>query len=329
MKTPVRLGLYGLGLVVAFVAAFFIASVVVPPTAVEARMQAADEGSHGGHGAEAESSGNAGASAEAPRGVTLEADGFVLGPVSAPHEVGESGELSFSILDAEGAPLTEYTESHEKDLHLIVVRTDGEQFRHVHPEIDADGVWSVPWEWDEAGSYRVFADFQPGDAEEALTLTRTLNVGGEFTPADVHETRLESKVDGYDVTLEGDLTAGAASTLTLTVARDGEPVTSLEPYLGAFGHLVALRDGDLEYLHVHPEGEEPQSGDRSGPEVEFATEAPTPGLYLLYFDFQVDGEVRTASFVVDAAASDAAAGDAPADEDHDDAGSGGDHGDDH
>src|SRR5699024_11235811 len=56
--------------------------------------------------------------------------------------------------------------------------------------------------------------------------------------------------------VEGDLTAGEASQLTMTVTRDGEPVTELEPYLGAFGHLVALRDGDLAYLHVHPHEDE-------------------------------------------------------------------------
>ncbi len=72
----------------------------------------------------------------------------------------------------------------------------------------------------------------------------------------------------------------------------------MQPYLGAFGHLVALRDGDLAYLHVHPEGAEPETGQLSGPTVEFATEVPTPGRYLLYFDFQVDDEVHTASFVV-------------------------------
>jgi hypothetical protein len=87
--------------------------------------------------------------------------------------------------------------------------------------------------------------------------------------------------------------------LTATVTKDGEPVTTLEPYLGAYGHLVALRDGDLAYLHVHPEGDEPQPGSTSGPDVEFMTEAPTPGRYLLYLDFKVDGEVRTASFVLD------------------------------
>lgn len=40
--------------------------------------------------------------------------------------------------------------------------------------------------------------------------------------------------------------------LTLSVAKGTHPVTDLQPYLGAYGHLVALRQGDLAYLHVHP-----------------------------------------------------------------------------
>ena len=77
-------------------------------------------------------------------------------------------------------------------------------------------------------------------------------------------------------------------------------MTTLEPYLGAFGHLVALREGDLAYLHVHAEGDEPQARDTAGPEIGFAAEAPTADRYLLYLDFQVDGQVQTAEFVIDA-----------------------------
>ena len=85
----------------------------------------------------------------------------------------------------------------------------------------------------------------------------------------------------------------------MTITSDGEPVTELEPYLGAFGHLVALREGDLAYLHVHPHGEEPQPGQTSGPEIVFEATAPTPGRYLLYLDFQVVGQVHTAPLVLD------------------------------
>ena len=85
------------------------------------------------------------------------------------------------------------------------------------------------------------------------------------------------------------------------VTSDGQPVTTMQPYLGAYGHLVALRAGDLAYLHVHPEGAEPVTGQTSGPDVQFATTAPTSGRYHLYFDFQVDGTVHTAQFTLDTA----------------------------
>ncbi|MGF3053683.1 hypothetical protein ACQUSY_06920 [Microbacterium sp. YY-03] len=235
------------------------------------------------------------------KGLSLDADGFVLSPVKAPSEVGTQGALSFQILTAAGEPVTEYTEAHEKDLHLIVVRSDGAEFRHVHPTLDAiTGTWSVPWSWDEAGTYRVYADFTPGtEGAEGITLTRSVDVAGDLSPA-TPEVQRVAEVDGFTVTLDGDLTAGESAELMISVERDGQPVTTLEPYLGAFGHLVALRQGDLAYLHVHAMGDEPEAGETAGPDIGFMAEAPTAGRYLLYLDFQVEGKVHTAEFVVDA-----------------------------
>ena len=129
-----------------------------------------------------------------------------------------------------------------------------------------------------------------GRPDPAVTATAPAPATGPVT---------ETTVDGFDVTVKGDLVAGSASELTMTITRDGEPVTTLEPYLGAFGHLVALRDGDLAYLHVHPHGDAPQAGETSGPEIVFEATAPTPGRYLLYLDFQIDGQVHTAPLVLD------------------------------
>ena len=100
------------------------------------------------------------------------------------------------------------------------------------------------------------------------------------------------------MTLDGDLTAGTDAKLTLTVTRDGQPVTDLEPYLGAYGHLVALRAGDLAYLHVHPEGTPDDGVTEPGPEVVFYAQVPSAGGYHLYLDFKHRGVVRTAAFTV-------------------------------
>lgn len=300
MNAAGRLGLYGAGVVVAFGGAFAIAAAVVPDSAVANWAAAASESSMADHAGM--SSDSTGETVTVP-GVSLSGYGYQLSPITARTDTGESGELSFQILDPAGTPLTAYETAHEKDLHLIAVRTDGTGFQHVHPTLDeTTGMWSTPWEWAAAGTYRAYADFVPdvADGPDKVTLTRTVEVAGQFTPNPATATSTTSEVDGYTVTLDGELTAGASSELTLSVTRDGNPVTSLQPYLGAFGHLVALRDGDLAYLHVHAEGDAPAEGDTAGPDIRFAAEAPTAGRYLLYLDFQVDGQVHTAEFVVDA-----------------------------
>ncbi|WP_309128805.1 heavy-metal-associated domain-containing protein [Microbacterium sp.] len=320
MNAAARLGLFGLGLVAVFGVAAAASGAIAPDgiatewtasqkdSAMQDHSTAATEApapsAHDGHGGPARA-GELG-------GLSLSAQGLTLDTVTAPTAAGEPGELSFRILDGHGEPVTEYEREHDKDLHLIVVRSDGAEFRHVHPEMDAAGVWSIDWSWREAGSYRVFADFTASGAE-AVTLSRSVQVSGAFAPVDPQPAR-HARVAGYDVHLRGDLAVGAASELTVEIAKNGAPVTALEPYLGAFGHLVALRQGDLGYAHVHPEGDAPRAGDTSGPDVSFAASVPTAGRYLLYFDFQVEGAVHSVPFVVDT--TDAAQGDDSDDHQH-------------
>ncbi|MFD5213840.1 heavy-metal-associated domain-containing protein [Microbacterium sp. NPDC058345] len=307
MNAAARLGLFGLGLVAVFGVAAAASGAIAPEgiaagwtteegTTMADHTQApahspapSTQSEHGGHDPSAQA-GHLG-------GLALAEAGYALDAITAPTAVDESGVLSFRIVDAHGEPVVDYTPEHDKELHLIVVRTDGAEFRHVHPERDAQGRWSIDWSWTEAGSYRVFADFAASGAE-GVTLSRTLDVAGEFRPVAPAPTR-DAEIAGYEVRLSGDLVAGSASDLTVSVIRDGAPVTTLEPYLGAFGHLVALRQGDLGYAHVHPEGAAPHDGDAAGPDVSFTASVPTAGRYLLYFDFRVDGTVHSVPFVVD------------------------------
>ncbi|MBX3195130.1 MAG: hypothetical protein KF727_08560 [Microbacteriaceae bacterium] len=305
MKTGARLALYGAGLVVAFGGAFGLAGVIVPNSLVDAWAEESETNSHGVGQSEAEQ----GVVGHVLNGLSLSADGYVLSPLDSPRAVGVLGEITFQVLDELGEPVTEFTTAHGEDLHLIVVRTDGAQFHHVHPELtESTGIWSAPWAWGEAGTYRVYADFTPTtEGASSITLTRTVEVAGDFAPVE-KTVRQTTEVDGFTVALHGDLVAGSSNQLTISITRDGEPVRTLEPYLGAFGHLVALREGDLAYLHVHAEGEDPTVGATAGPDIAFAAEAPTAGRYLLYLDFQVDGEVHTAEFILDATHGDGTQG---------------------
>ena len=58
-----------------------------------------------------------------------------------------------------------------------------------------------------------------------------------------------------------------------------------------------MRAGDLAYAHVHPI-EHDDDGSEPGV-VRFDAELSSAGRYGLFFDFQHDGTVRTASFTFD------------------------------
>jgi hypothetical protein len=243
-------------------------------------------------------------------GLTARADGFTLALADRTLPAGRT-RLDFQVLTSSGRPLLDYTREHEKDLHLIVVRRDLTGFQHVHPRLDrATGTWSVDVRL-TPGVWRVVADLVP-EGWEGITLADDVSVAGDFTPAalpgDDRTAEVATDAGTYTVTLEGDTAPGASTVLTTRVELDGEPVTDLEPYLGAYGHLVAMRAGDLGYLHVHPE-EGP-----AGPGIEFATAFPEPATYRLFLDFQHRGQVHTAAFTVESGG--APAGDGAGGSDH-------------
>jgi hypothetical protein len=302
MKAPLKIGMYVVALAAIFGVSYVAAAALVPD-AVAADWTARASASTAAHGGEHGDATIDPAVAGAPAlpGLAGEQQGYQLRDLTAPTVVGEQGVLSFRLTGPDGAGVTEYEVAHEKELHLIVVRTDGAQFRHVHPADDGDGRWSFPWQWDTGGSYRLFADFVPTRLGADLTLTTSVTVSGEVSPRPAVSDTIDD-AGAFTVRLTGSLISGEQSALTFDVARDGEPVTSLEPYLGAFGHLVALRDGDLAYLHVHPVGEPGDGVTAAGPQVRFMAQFPTEGNYLLYLDFQVDGQVHTAEFEVSATA---------------------------
>ncbi len=225
-------------------------------------------------------------------GLSIAADGhrFVVDDTLA-----DPGEFAFVIEGPDGEIVTGFDIEHEKRLHLVIASRDLTAYAHLHPEMDTDGRWTTDLPRLPAGAYRAFADFHPTGGE-AITLGVDLTNPGNVEAPPRLAPRTIDQIDGYEVRLSGQPAAGRSTTLELTVLLDGEDVTT-DPYLGARGHLVALRDGDLGYLHVHP-----LSDEGPGP-VRFAAEVPSPGSYALFFDFSHDGEVRTARFVIDVPAA--------------------------
>jgi hypothetical protein len=242
----------------------------------------------GGHTAGGEPGGHSGDAAAPVRGLAVSDDGLTLALDTAVLERGRPGELRFSIRGAGGTAIRDFDVEHEKRMHVIVVRRDGRGFQHLHPTLDEAGTWSAPLTLPEAGAYRVFADFKHDG--EARTLAADLTANGAAHYRALPEPAVTADAgDGYEVRLNaGGLRAGREAGLDFSVTRGGSAVEP-EPYLGARGHLVALREGDLAFLHVHPDEDS----------LAFIAEFPTAGRYRLYLQFKHEGRVHTAEFTQD------------------------------
>jgi hypothetical protein len=276
-----RLGYFAAALALLFAAAAVagrIADLDAPGGEGEAEA-AGEMGMDGGHGSMA---------ADPVRGLAVAEHGLRVVVETPALRRGASERLRFRIVDRGGRAVRDFDVEHTKRMHLIVARRDLTGFQHLHPEMAADGTWSAPVRLRDAGSYRLFADFSHDG--EATTLAADLRVDGaaDLKPLPAPQPAAVSD-GGYYVRLdERGARAGREAALRFTVTKDGRPVAT-EPYLGADGHLVALREGDLAFLHVHPT-------DAGGDAVGFEATFPTRGAYRLFLQFKVAGEVQTVAF---------------------------------
>jgi hypothetical protein len=219
---------------------------------------------------------------EAPqpvRGLAVSEQGLTLELARRTAPQGKPFALAFRIVDRRGQTVRDFDVEHTKRMHFIVVRRDMTGFQHLHPSQNADGTWSLPVTLPEAGTYRVFADFSVG--EKPYTLADDITVDGSVRSRRLPAPTGAVAVDGLRVAL-----TRKAGALDFTVTRAGRPV-ALQDYLGAKGHLVALRQGDLAFLHVHPDENR----------LRFMAEFPTAGTYRLFLQFKTtDGRLHTAAF---------------------------------
>jgi hypothetical protein len=231
----------------------------------------------------------------APRGLASAADGMRLALLTPELAPGRAQTLRFRVLGDHDEPVRSFALAHERRMHAILVRRDLSGFQHVHPTMAGDGTWSVPVRIDDPGSYRVYADFERDGRPTTLAADLRVDGAADLRPLPAPATHAVSD-GGDDVQLDaGSLHAGEETTLRFAVTDDGRPA-AIAPYLGAGGHLVALREGDLAFLHVHPVGEAVDG------RIAFETTLPSAGSYRLFLQYKVGTQVRTVAFTLEVTA---------------------------
>ncbi|PQV62704.1 hypothetical protein B1R32_12420 [Abditibacterium utsteinense] len=265
---------------------------------------------------------------------------FSSNPSAIP--VGKPATWNLQISDAKsGDAIKEFEVEMTKQMHLIVVKNDLSWFNHIHPQFQGNGKFTVTTTLPTAGSYKIYADYTVKGIGQQVPQFEFATAGATLAPAqndslsvskpqgawlvDKFNAHPESEPDTkggkqYEVALmpmPSPVVAGQDTMLHFQI-RDakGVPVKNLQPYLGAMGHCVILSSDTNSYLHSHPMGSDmkgmdhsmdnmkmetaaPKSGD---PNVMFHTNFPKAGLYKVWGQFQHEGKIITAAFVVRAAA---------------------------
>jgi Heavy metal binding domain len=226
---------------------------------------------------------------------------YKLDVTVAPSAGGGASGFRFVVRDPEsGEAVPGLLDVHERPFHLFILSRDLETFAHVHPERHDGGAFVVTHEL-PAGEYVLLADFLPAGGTSQL-VHRAVVTPGYTGPlfASAPEIRLlpaQQTAGGLRIRIDPGQPAARRESLVrfeVSDAATGGPVADLEPYLGASGHLLIVNQDLSIAIHSHPEG-----APSSGPLVIFGAVFPAPGRYKLWVQFQRNGQVVTAPFVIE------------------------------
>ena len=235
-------------------------------------------------------------------GLSATDGGFTLAATANRLTAQQPQTLHFKITDAQGMPVTSFVPDQTKLMHFYLIRSNLTGFQHLHPTMAPDGTWTASLAALAPGSYRAYTAFNAKNASGATVaevLSTTLSVPGSAPTSPPPAPATATSVDGYTLTVAGEMMAAMSHTLTITVSKNGKPVTDLQPYLQTYAHLTAIHAGDLAFAHLHPEGAAALT-DTGGPTLTFHAMLPKSGDWRFFIQFQTGGTLHTAAITLHA-----------------------------
>jgi len=223
-----------------------------------------------------------------------------------PPRAGNSTKLTVSITEQESGDIIEEFEiSHDKLMHIIIVGEDLSYFAHIHPMLETSSSnFTINHTFPESGNYKIWIDFKPKDGSQTIVAFK-LNVTGNPRHnliSMVNDNQYTKNIVGkhqVSLSIPKEIRTNDYVDITFSILDAFEnPITDLEPLMGAGGHSVIVSQDVRQFLHVHP-SEVVQSNWRGGPAVSFKTKFTYPGLYKVWGQFQHHGKVITADFILE------------------------------
>ncbi len=219
-------------------------------------------------------------------------------------------------------PPTSLERVHERPIHVLLVSKDLSEMHHIHPEPVTRRSYRLQYTFSRGGDYWLFADFTPAGGTQTIARF-PIHVDGSVQPAKPLRAAQFLHLSAPPVTVGGlcarlrvssPLQAGRDLTLgfDLEDATTHQPVTDLEPYLGAWGHIMLVRQDGSDFIHAHPKEAQPavdtnpwqhtHAAPGPGPStIETQTGFRRPGLYQMWLQVQREGQVITFPFTLQVA----------------------------
>src|ERR1035438_6885445 len=183
---------------------------------------------------------------------------------------------------------------HEKLFHLFIVSQDLQYFAHVHPEFDG-AAFRLNTVLPKPGTYRLLADFYPTGGTPQLA-PKNITTAGYTTPLEAAIPQLAPDLspkrgENLEVELKLDPPQPIAGKKTMLFVHL-TPAEGLEPYIGAWAHLLAVSNDLVDTIHDHPF----IAG--GGPDMQFNIFFPREAAYRVWIQFQRKGVVNTVAFTI-------------------------------
>ncbi len=186
--------------------------------------------------------------------------------------------------------------SPEEETHLIFTAKDLSYFDHVLLETGANEPYKVEHTFPSEDEYILYVSCKTPDGNQT-TDKQSLEVGnGKSRETEYPEQILKKDVDGYRVELtktDGKrFKVGKQAHIRAVISKNGKAIapTQLEECFGGKAYLGILRQYPLEYLPVSPLIETEH--------LDWQTAFDRAGTYRAWLQFQTEGKMHTADFVI-------------------------------
>lgn len=222
---------------------------------------------------------------------------------ATPVKQGEPCRLDFRLVDAtthEPVDPGMLRNVHDHPLHTMIVNDSLTDYHHIHPSFDSvTGLFTCNFTPNTPENYTAWHDYTLEGTSKASQCNNSLPKQTAMRmPPVIHHSN-EAAADGLQVAMECDppLEAGKSSVLRVRVMdAGGQPVSNLEPIMGAFAHLAGFSRDNRHFIHTHPMGANPDSSSKGGPVLEFHIEPAHAGPTKFFLQMKRNGREVTLPF---------------------------------